>query len=81
MKNYIINALGTLSLFNFSVVFRGLNDAFNTESSWISEEANEIMKNPEDRKKVEDAIEDLKQGKDVEPLELSNGKVINIGID
>lgn len=81
MKNHLINILSTLSLFNISIIFKGLNDAFNTDSSWISEEANEILKNPEDLKKLEDAVEKLKRGETIEPLQLSSGKTINIGID
>lgn len=81
MKDRLTNILNNSHFFNYSIIFKGLTDAFGTESSWISDEANEILKNPEDSKKLEDAVDRLKKGEKVEPLELSNGKTINVGID
>ena len=77
---HIINAIGIL---NISLLFKGFNDAFKTDSSWISDEGIEILNNPEDREKVEEAIKKLKENKDhdFEKVELSSGKTINIRID
>ncbi|MGP1500307.1 MAG: hypothetical protein ACTTJM_00780 [Bergeyella cardium] len=81
MKSNIIHIVNALGLLNFSILFKGLNDVFGTDSSWISKEGNDILNNPEDKKKVENAVSELKKGNFVEPIKLSNGKTINIRID
>lgn len=83
MKTSIINFVSAIGILNISILFKGLSDAFGTDSSWISQEGGEILNNPLDKEEVEKAISDLKKGNPGESKEvkLSNGKVINIRID
>lgn len=82
MKATIINTfISAIGLLNISFLFKGLNDAFGTDASWISKEGENILNNPEDKRKVEEAVSELKKGNAIEPVQLSDGRIINIRIN
>ena len=70
-----------IGLLNVSILFKGLDEAFKTETSWLSDEGSEILNNPEDKSIVEDAINKLNKGETAtESVTLSTGRTINIRI-
>lgn len=82
MKATIISFISAMGLFNISLLFKGLNDVFKTDTSWISDEANKILGNPKDKEEIEKAVSELKKSENSESqsVTLSDGRTINIRI-
>lgn len=82
MKAAIISFISAMGLFNISLLFKGLNDVFKTDTSWISDEASEILGNPKDKEEIEKAVSELKKSENSQSqsVTLSDGRTINIRI-
>ncbi|NHM03284.1 hypothetical protein [Flavobacterium celericrescens] len=65
-----------------NILFSGVSSEFSTENSLISDDVMEIINNPQDKKKLDDAVEYLLNHKSEKTydLELSNQKItISLG--
>lgn len=81
MKTSIYHLIDFLQL-NFGFIGKVFYDTFKAESSLMSQEAKEILSNEEDRKKFEEAIENMKKDTTVrsKEIKLSNNRKIKISI-
>ncbi|WP_407484025.1 hypothetical protein [Elizabethkingia meningoseptica] len=81
MKTSIYHLIDFLGL-NFGFIGKVFYDTFKADSSLMSQEAKEILSNEEDRKKFEEAIENLKKDTTVrsKEIKLSNNRKIKISI-
>lgn len=82
MKNNLLTTLSLLGL-NFAFISNIFYNTFKSEDPLMSEEANDILKNDDDRKKIEEAIKKMKKDRTIpfEEIELSNSKKLKISIN